>query len=164
MIQNQKGKLNRLLNSLKIILAKIECLTILSDWNHSCHAWLKRTGNYKVHHNTKKRPSEVHALEKQHLKKVSGTYIFENVSTPSITRIIHKDNVIRYEGNRYSVPQGTYRADAPNIAYLQEDEGWLIIRLKQTGYGWQSIEYQREKVSLFQIHHIENVVQVKERC
>ncbi|MFJ8064167.1 IS21 family transposase [Psychrobacillus sp. NPDC096426] len=51
----------------------------------------------------------------------------------SITRSIQKDNVIRYNGNRYSVPKGTFRSDAPNIAYVQEDEGWLIIRLKQTG-------------------------------
>ncbi|MBU8909036.1 IS21 family transposase, partial [Desertibacillus haloalkaliphilus] len=81
----------------------------------------------------KKRPSEVHALEKQHLKKVSGTYIFENILVPSITRTIHKDNVIRFNGNRYSVPKGTYRSDAPNIAYIQTDKDYLYIRLKQTG-------------------------------
>jgi len=128
-----KGKIEQVVKFVKNNFSKNRVFDHLSDWNQSCHAWLKRTGNYKVHHNTKKRPSEVHALEKQHLKKVSGTYIFANVSTPSITRNIHKDNVIRYEGNRYSVPKGTYRADAPNLAYLQEEDGWLIIRLKETG-------------------------------
>lgn len=49
----------------------------LMDWQATCMKWLERTGNYKVHHNIKKRPFEVHALEKQHLQKVSGTYIFE---------------------------------------------------------------------------------------
>ncbi len=95
--------------------------------------WLKRTGNYKVHHNTKKRPIEVYALEKQHLKQVSGTYIFEDIFDTSITRTIHKDNVIRYDGNRYSVPLGTYRKGAPNIAYVDKDEDDLYIRLQRNG-------------------------------
>lgn len=95
--------------------------------------WLKRTGNYKVHHNTKKRPVEVYALEKQHLQKVSGTYIFEDIFGSSITRTIHKDNVIRFDGNRYSVPLGTYRKDAPNIAYVKTDKEYLYIRLQQNG-------------------------------
>lgn len=75
----------------------------------------------------------MHALEKQHLKKVSGTYTFENILVSSITRSIQKDNVIRYGGNLYSVLKGTFRPDEPNITYIQEDEGWLIIRLQQTG-------------------------------
>jgi len=128
-----KGKIEQVVKFVKNNFSKNRIFGSLADWNLSCQAWLKRTGNYKVHHNTKKRPSEVHALEKQHLKKVSGTYIFENVLVPSITRTIQKDNVIRYEGNRYSVPRGTYRPDAPNIAYLQVDENDLYIRLKQTG-------------------------------
>jgi len=128
-----KGKIEQVVKFVKNNFSKNRVFNSITDWNQSCIAWLKRTGNYKVHHNTKKRPSEVHALEKQHLKKVSGTYIFENILAPSITRSIQKDNVIRYNGNRYSVPKGTFRSDAPNIAYVQEDEGWLIIRLKQTG-------------------------------
>ena len=128
-----KGKIEQVVKFIKNNFSKHRVFGNITDWNQSCHAWLKRTGNYKVHHNTKKRPSEVHALEKQHLKKVSGTYIFENILASSITRSIQKDNVIRFGGNRYSVPKGTFRGDAPNIAYIQEDDGWLIIRLKQTG-------------------------------
>jgi transposase len=128
-----KGKIEQVVKFVKNNYSKNRIFGNLADWNLSCHAWLKRTGNYKVHHNTKKRPSEVHALEKQHLTKVSGTYLFENVLVPSITRMIQKDNVIRYEGNRYSVPRGTYKSDASNIAYLQVDGDELCIRLKQTG-------------------------------
>src|SRR5699024_8755915 len=36
----------------------------------------------------------------------------------NITRTIHKDNVIRFEGNRYSVPLGTFQSGAKNIAYV----------------------------------------------
>lgn len=128
-----KGKIEQTVKYVKNNFSKHRVFDNIMDWNQSCLAWLKRTGNKKIHHNTKKRPIEVHALEKQHLQKVSGTYIFENILVSSITRTIQKDNVIRYKGNRYSVPRGTFRSGAPNIAYVQEDEGWLIIRLKQTG-------------------------------
>ena len=128
-----KGKIEQVVKFVKNNFSKNRVFDNITDWNISCNAWLKRTGNYKVHHNTKKRPSEVHALEKQHLRKVSGTYIFENVLSASITRRIQKDNVIRFGGNRFSVPRGTYRQDASNIVYLQEDEGILYIKLKQTG-------------------------------
>lgn len=128
-----KGKIEQVVKFVKNNFSKNRVFHTIADWNQSCIAWLKRTSNYKVHHNTKKRPSEVHALEKQHLKKVSGTYIFENILVSSITTSIQKDNVIRYNGNRYSVPKGTFRSDAPSIAYVQQEEGWLIIRLKPTG-------------------------------
>ena len=128
-----KGKIEQVVKFVKNNFSKNRTFDNISDWNGSSLAWLKRTGNYKVHHNIKKRPSEVHALEKQHLKKVSGTYIFKDVLLTSITRTIHKDNVIRYEGNRYSVPKGTYRPGGPNIAYVFLEEENLVVRLKQTG-------------------------------
>jgi len=128
-----KGKIEQVVKYVKYNFIKNRTFNNLLDWQDACMRWLKRTGNYKVHHNTKKRPVEVHALEKQHLQKVSGTYIFENVYDSSITRNIQKDNVIRYEGNRYSVPVGTYRKGASNIAYVQSDEEHLYIRLQQNG-------------------------------
>jgi hypothetical protein len=128
-----KGKIEQVVKYVKNNFAKNRVFDNLTDWQESCMKWLNRTGNYKVHHNTKRRPFEVHALEKQHLQKVSGTYIFENVFVSSITRNIQKDNVIRHGGNRYSVPLGTYRKGSPNIAYIQTDEVHLFIRLKQNG-------------------------------
>lgn len=128
-----KGKIEQVVKYVKNNFAKNRTFDNLTDWQDSCMRWLKRTGNYKVHHNTKKRPFEVHALEKQHLQKISGTYIFEDIFTNSITRSIHKDNVIRFKGNRYSVPRGTYRNGSPNIAYVEEDGEYLYIRLQQNG-------------------------------
>ncbi len=128
-----KGKIEQVVKYVKINFAKNRTFDNLIDWQEACLKWLKRTGNYKVHHNTKKRPIEVYALEKQHLQKVSGTYIFEDIFTPSITRDIHKDNVIRFNGNRYSVPLGTYRKGAPNIAYVETDTEYIYIRLQQNG-------------------------------
>lgn len=128
-----KGKIEQVVKYVKNNFAKNRIFDNLTDWQDSCMRWLKRTGNYKIHHNTKKRPVEVYALEKQHLQKVIGTYIFEDILVSSITRSIHKDNVIRFDGNRYSVPVGTYRSGAPNIAYVETDKGYLYIRLQQNG-------------------------------
>ncbi|MFZ3591925.1 IS21 family transposase, partial [Bacillus sp. DJP31] len=90
--------------------------------------------NYKVHHTTKKRPFEVHAIEKQHLQKVTTSFSFENNLTNSITRSIRKDNVIWYESNRYTVPTGTYRPKKSNQAYIEvTDEDRLLIRLSASG-------------------------------
>ncbi|MCA0991390.1 IS21 family transposase [Pseudalkalibacillus hwajinpoensis] len=128
-----KGKVEQLVKYVKHNFAKNRTFDNLLDWQSSCMKWLERTGNYKKHHNTKKRPVEVHALEKPHLQKVSGTYIFKNVSTDIITRKVHKDNVIRYEGNRYSVPLGTFRNDHHNHVYLQVEAPYLIIRKERNG-------------------------------
>lgn len=129
-----KGKIEQVVKFVKYNFSKNRVFDNLTDWNEAVWAWLKRTGNYKIHHNIKKRPFEVHALEKQHLQKVSDTYLFENTLTSSITRKIQKDNVIRYLQNRYSVPSGTYKEGSSNTAYLQVAEGKsLFIRLKPTG-------------------------------
>ena len=128
-----KGKIEQVVKYVKNNFAKNRIFDNLIDWQDSCMRWLKRTGNYKVHHNTKKRPFEVYALEKQHLQKVPGTYIFEDIFDSSITRTIHKDNVIRFDGNRYSVPLGTYRKGSLNKAYVEEDGIYLYVRLKKNG-------------------------------
>ncbi|MCM3365129.1 IS21 family transposase, partial [Niallia sp. MER TA 168] len=84
--------------------------------------------NYNVHHTTKKRPVEVHALEKQHLTPVSSLLSFESNLVNSITRAVHKDNIIRYQSNRYSVPLGTYRPRGDNTVYIETQGEELIIR------------------------------------
>jgi len=80
--------------------------------NEECLSWLDRTGNALVHHTTKKIPAEVFAIEKQHLRPV-----LEKIKSPkmSITRTVRKDNTIWYEGNRYSVPLGTYDGTAKEV-------------------------------------------------
>ncbi|MUV37153.1 Transposase for insertion sequence element IS21-like [Lentibacillus sp. JNUCC-1] len=61
-----KGKVEQVVKFVKNNFSSHRTFHNIDDWNASCLAWLKRTGNYKVHHNIKKRPAEVHALEKPH--------------------------------------------------------------------------------------------------
>src|SRR5699024_9052928 len=117
----------------------------LESWQDSYLKWLKRSGKYEVIYNTKKRPFEAHANEKQHLQKVNGSFIFENISSINITRKIHKDNVISYEGNRYSVPLGTFQSSAENIAYLSISEQSVSISIRPSDNPIAVHEISKEK-------------------
>jgi len=129
-----KGKIEQVVKFVKHNFMKNREFQDIHLWNQQAIQWLERTGNYKVHHNTKKRPSEVHTVEKLHLRKVSSKFSFENSLIESITRTIQKDNVIRFESNRYSVPTGTYDAKTKNVAYLEVTaDDHLNIRLQTSG-------------------------------
>ncbi|UQD53535.1 IS21 family transposase [Bacillus methanolicus] len=128
-----KGKVENVVKFVKKNFAKNRVYANLEAWNEKCLAWLERTGNFNVHHTTKKRPVEVHALEKQHLKPVSSLLSFENTLVTRITRTVHKDNVIKYKSNRYSLPLGTYRPRGDNTVYVETQEEELIIRREPHG-------------------------------
>ncbi|MFD1708558.1 hypothetical protein ACFSCZ_17945 [Siminovitchia sediminis] len=105
----------------------------IDTWNEQCLAWLERKGNYQVHNTIKKRPLEVFALEKPHLRKVSSLLSFESNHGSSITRTVHKDNIIKYQSNRYSVPLGTYEPHGDNIVHVRIEEDELIIEKTPEG-------------------------------
>jgi hypothetical protein len=70
----------------------------------------------------------VHALEKQHLSPVSSLLSYENNLGSSITRTVHKDNVIKY-----SLPLGTSRPKADNTVYVEVLNEEVIIRATHQG-------------------------------
>ncbi|ALX47624.1 IS21 family transposase [Lentibacillus amyloliquefaciens] len=122
-----KGKVENVVKFIKQNFAKNRIFHQIETWNEQCLAWLKRKGNYQVHNTIKKRPVEVFALEKPHLRKVSSPLSFESNHRLSITRTVHKDNIIKYQSNRYSVPLGTYQPHGDNTVYLRTAENKLII-------------------------------------
>lgn len=128
-----KGKIESTVKFIKSNFAKNRVFHNIESWNESCLAWLKRKGNYQVHNTTKKRPVEVFALEKPHLREVSDRLSFESNHGSSITRMVHKDNVIRYKSNRYTVPLGTYQEGKDNNVFLRIQSGRLIIEKEPFG-------------------------------
>jgi transposase len=122
-----KGKIENVVKFIKGNFAKNRVFHQIETWNEQCLAWLERKGNYQVHNTIKKRPVEVFALEKPHLRKVSTLLSFESNHGSSITRTVHKDNIIKYESNRYSVPLGTYKPHGDNKVYVRIEEEELII-------------------------------------
>ncbi|WP_058951190.1 IS21 family transposase [Oceanobacillus picturae] len=128
-----KGKIENVVKFIKRNFAKNRVFHQIDTWNEQCFAWLKRKGNYQVHNTIKKRPVEVFALEKPHLRKVSSLLSFESNRELSITRSVHKDNIIKYQSNRYSVPIGTYKPSSENIVYIRTEEEELIIEKSPGG-------------------------------
>ena len=122
-----KGKIENVVKFIKGNFAKNRVFHQLETWNAQCLAWLKRKGNYQVHNTIKKRPVEVFALEKPHLRKVSALLSFESNHGSSITRTVHKDNIIKFQSNRYSVPLGTYTPHGENTVYIRIEKEQLII-------------------------------------
>ncbi len=126
-----KGRIERVVGFVKDNFAKNRVLQNIDQWNESCMAWLERTGNWKVHNTTKKRPIEVFTLEKHHLKPVIKEISISTVDS-SITRTVRKDNTIIYESNRYSVPLGTYQKDKKVYIEITADNR-LVIREQSEG-------------------------------
>ncbi|HLQ75687.1 MAG TPA: IS21 family transposase, partial [Alloiococcus sp.] len=105
----------------------------LDSWNEEGWKWLERTGNHKEHNTTKKRPADVFAIEKQHLRPISSPIegYFDN-NNSSITRTVRKDNTIWYKSNRYSVPLGTF--NQINSVFIKvTDNTQLLIIVPETG-------------------------------
>ncbi|GAB2319961.1 IS21 family transposase [Alkalibacterium sp. s-m-22] len=128
-----KGKIERVVGYVKGNFAKNRIYSDLDDWNQKCRNWLERTGNHKVHGTTKKRPDSVFLQEKAHLKPVSSFRNMDNPFDASIAVKIGKDNTIRYKGNRYSVPRGTYQPVGNNEVLLKVSDKELIILSEVNG-------------------------------
>jgi transposase len=102
-----KGRTEAVVKFFKGNFAKNRLFMGIDIWNESFDEWLDRTGNAKEHGITKKIPAEVFEQERLFLKPVPSTVRY-SVDNNIVTRNVHKDNVIFYEGNRYTVPLGTY--------------------------------------------------------
>src|SRR5699024_371305 len=86
----------------------------------------------KYHNTTKKRPVDVFSSEKKHLRPVIQNLDIKNNYKSSISRIVHKDNTIRYLSNRYSLPLGTFNNHETVCINVSEDKQ-LIIYISDTG-------------------------------
>lgn len=95
--------------------------------------WLQRSGNGNIHNTTKKRPIEVFTLEKSHLRPISHPLSMNAVDVTSITRAVRKDNTVRYLGNRYSVPLGTYRHPGTLVYVAVTEDNRLLLRDQPDG-------------------------------
>jgi transposase len=131
-----KGMIENVVKYIKRNFADSRVFKDVDDWNNRAIQWLERTGNHNVHNTTKKRPAEVFLVEKPHLLPVSPLLSIESIHTSSITRNVGKDNTIRFESNRYSLPLGTYGSIPRNQVFLEikgEHPSKLVIRKQHGG-------------------------------
>jgi transposase len=126
-----KGRVENVVGFVKNNFARHRIFTHIDRWNEDCMDWLNRTGNGRMHHSTKKIPAEVFAEERLHLLPVP-----EKIQTefaPSITRRVRKDNTVVFQGNRYSLPLGTYTGPDTFVEIKVTSEKQLLAFHPETG-------------------------------
>lgn len=121
-----KGRIEKVIDFVKDNFANHRTFLNIDHWNESCTKWLKRKGNGKVHSTTRKIPAEVFLEEKQYLMPVTDK-IIQKSSAISITYQVRKDNTVPIQGNRYTVPRGTYKGPNTYVAVSKVDSTHLII-------------------------------------
>lgn len=128
-----KGRIKNVFGFVKKNFARCRTFHNLENWNEHCIAWLERTGNGKKHNITNKIPAEVFADERQYLKPAAFKMQLEKSSKGSISALIRKDNTVRYESNRYTLPQNTYDGIEKYSDLEATSDGLLIIYSQDTG-------------------------------
>ncbi len=90
--------------------------------NEQALGWLNRTGNAMVHGTTRKIPHQQWLLEQPQL--LSWMPLFP-MSRPNGHKVL-KTNSIKYRGNSYSLPFGSYKNEQTKV-YVTEKDNELVV-------------------------------------
>jgi hypothetical protein len=96
--------------------------TDLETINSQAVAWLDRTGNAMIHNTTRKIPLEEWYTERQFLLDWRPLFPLGVDNGYKV----HKTNIIKYGGNIYSVPFGTYKNDQTTVLVTESDNQLII--------------------------------------
>ena len=119
-----KGKVENVVKYVKNNFLKGRIFYDIDSLQSSTIAWLKRTGNAKVHGTTKKIPASEWKIEKINLLPFLDTPEKPFMKLPEYT--VRKDNTILYRSNYYSLPIGTYQGQG-SIILLEVKDGKLLL-------------------------------------
>lgn len=117
-----KGKVESVVKYVKQNFLRGRTFINIDLLNEQALAWLKRTGNAKVHSVTKLVPAEQWKEEKNHLLPVKSKT--ENKKLKSYK--VRKDNTVCFKSNFYSLPLGTYKDKDSNVILEILDEDLKI--------------------------------------
>lgn len=129
-----KGRIENVIGFIKKNFVRNREFHHIDKLNEECQAWLERTGNGKRHNTTNKIPAQVFIEERKHLTPVTEKIKQQKTTVSgSISVSVRKNNIVLYNGNRYSVPMGTYK-DPKSFVYLDPSEiGTLKVIDPETG-------------------------------
>jgi hypothetical protein len=119
-----KGKVENVVKYVKNNFLKGRVFYDIDSLQSSTLAWLKRTGNARVHGTTRKIPAGEWEIEKTTLLPFHGTPEKPFMKLPEYT--VRKDNTILYRSNYYSLPVGTYQGHGSAVL-LEEKQGALLL-------------------------------------
>ena len=118
-----KGKVENAVKYVKQNFLLNRSYSTLDNLQREAEAWLGRTGNMMVHGTTCKIPYEEWCMECRELFPYTPI-----ASLPAAAgHKVLKTNSIKYRGNIYSVPAGTYKGEMTRVL-LEESKGDLLIK------------------------------------
>lgn len=118
-----KGKVENAVKYVKQSFLLNRSFSTLDNLNSEVLAWLNRTGNMMVHGTTCKIPYEEWCRECRDLMP----YTPVNALPAEAGHKVAPTNSVKYRGNIYSVPAGTYKDDTTRVL-LEESGGDLFIK------------------------------------
>jgi transposase len=119
-----KGRIEAVIKYAKNHFAHHRIYRGLTRFNQECRDWLERTANSSVHGTTEKVPAQVFSYEKDHLKPIPP--LFGINPKDILTRVVRKDNTVKYLSNRYTVPLGTFQPGKEVSLQLKEENLQII--------------------------------------
>lgn len=118
-----KGKVENAVKYVKQNFLLNRQFSTVENLNAEAEAWLQRTGNAMVHGTTRKVPYEEWCNECKDLLP----YVPMLARPADNEYSVIKDNTIKFHGNIYSLPLGTYKGDGTKV-YARADGADLIIK------------------------------------
>ncbi len=118
-----KGKIENVIKYVKQNFLLNRSYSNPENLNKEAESWLSRTGNAMVHNTTCKVPYQAWCSECKDLQP----YIPVTSSALEIGHKVQNTNSLRYKGNTYSLPFGTYRGEETRVL-VDEENGSLLIQ------------------------------------
>ena len=118
-----KGKVENVIKYVKNNFLYNRPFVNIDILNTQAVEWLNRTGNKMVHNTTRKVPFHQWVYERSFL--LAWHPVFAAPAERGYK--VYKTNVIKYRGNTYSLPFGTYRGEESRV-YLSETGDSIVIR------------------------------------
>lgn len=113
-----KGKIENVVKYIKQNFLRGRTFINIDILNQQALAWLKRTGNAKVHSTTRLVPAEQWREEKKHLLPIKPNIENKKLKTYKV----RKDNTLCFKSNFYSLPLDTYKDKDTNVLLEILDE------------------------------------------
>ncbi len=157
-----KGKIENVVKYIKQNFLRGRTFINIDILNEQALAWLKRTGNAKVHSTTKLVPAEQWEEEKKHLLPIKT--LIENKKLR--TYKVRKDNTVCFKSNFYSLPLGTYKDKDSEVILELLDEDLKIHTLQkelicthkicnEKGQTIRNTDHGREKSKTLEVYQKE---------
>ena len=118
-----KGKVENVVKYVKQNFLYNRIFVDINTLNEQAIAWLNRTGNMMKHNTTCKIPYDEWCKEQKYLHPWHAVFSPEKHNGYKVI----KTNVIKYQGNTYSLPFGTYKNDETRV-FITESDDQLIIK------------------------------------